>query len=104
MAYIARVSNQNVENGDYSKLLSYCIRNNIGVFEQSFNLQIETIEELRSNFKAKIIYFRFFQRYADSSQLGIFLTRVETTRLKTDKILFELPDDLKIWSKNCFTF
>ena len=33
MAYIARVSNpKNQENEDYSKLLSYCIKMNIGVF------------------------------------------------------------------------
>jgi len=45
MAYIARVSNpKNQENEDYSKLLSYCIKNeHWSVFEQSFmTLQIET--------------------------------------------------------------
>ena len=45
MAYIARVSNpNNQKNEDYSKLLSYCIRNeHWSVFEQSFmTLQIET--------------------------------------------------------------
>jgi len=45
MAYIARVSNpKNQGNEDYSKLLSYCIKNeHWSVFEQSFmTLQIET--------------------------------------------------------------
>ena len=45
MAYIARVSNPNNQNNeDYSKLLSYCIKNeHWSVFEQSFmTLQIET--------------------------------------------------------------
>ena len=45
MAYIARVSNpKNQENEDYSKLLSYCIKNeHWSVFEQSYmTLQIET--------------------------------------------------------------
>ena len=45
MAYIARVSNpSNQKNEDYSKLLSYCIKNeHWSVFEQSFmTLQIET--------------------------------------------------------------
>ena len=43
MAYIARVSNpKNQGNEDYSKLLSYCIKNeHWSVFEQSFmTLQI----------------------------------------------------------------
>ena len=45
MAYIARVSNpKNQDNQDFSRLLSYCIRNeHWSVFEQSFmTLQIET--------------------------------------------------------------
>ena len=45
MAYIARVSNpNNQKNEDYSRLLSYCIKNeHWSVFEQSFmTLQIET--------------------------------------------------------------
>ena len=45
MAYIARVSNpKNQDNQDFSKLLSYCIKNeHWSVFEQSFmTLQIET--------------------------------------------------------------
>ena len=45
MAYIARVSNpKNQENQEFSRLLSYCIKNeHWSVFEQSFmTLQIET--------------------------------------------------------------
>ena len=45
MAYIARVSNpKNQDNQDFSRLLSYCIKNeHWSVFEQSFmTLQIET--------------------------------------------------------------
>ena len=36
MAYIARVSNpKNQKNEDYSKLLSYCIKMNTGVYSNS---------------------------------------------------------------------
>ena len=55
MAYIARVSNpKNQENEDYSKLLSYCIKNeHWSVFEQSFmTLQIETNRGIAAHYKA----------------------------------------------------
>ena len=42
MAYIARVSNpKNQDNQDFSRLLSYCIKNeHWSVFEQSFMLSL----------------------------------------------------------------
>jgi len=75
MAYIARVSNpKNQENEDYSKLLSYCIKNeHWSVFEQSFmTLQIETNRGIAAQIlrHRSFTFQEFSQRYADSSQLG----------------------------------
>ena len=75
MAYIARVSNpKNQENEDYSKLLSYCIKNeHWSVFEQSFmTLQIETSRGIAAQIlrHRSFTFQEFSQRYADSSQLG----------------------------------
>ena len=75
MAYIARVSNpKNQENEDYSKLLSYCIKNeHWSVFEQSFmTLQIETNRGIAAQIlrHRSFTFQEFSQRYADSRQLG----------------------------------
>ncbi len=75
MAYIARVSNpKNQENEDYSKLLSYCIKNeHWSVFEQSFmTLQIETNRGIAAQIlrHRSFTFQEFSQRYADSTQLG----------------------------------
>jgi len=75
MAYIARVSNpKNQENEDYSKLLSYCIKNeHWSVFEQSFmTLQIETNRGIAAQIlrHRSFTFQEFSQRYADSSTLG----------------------------------
>ena len=75
MAYIARVSNpSNQKNEDYSKLLSYCIKNeHWSVFEQSFmTLQIETNRGIAAQIlrHRSFTFQEFSQRYADSSQLG----------------------------------
>ena len=75
MAYIARVSNpKNQENDDYSKLLSYCIKNeHWSVFEQSFmTLQIETNRGIAAQIlrHRSFTFQEFSQRYADSTQLG----------------------------------
>ena len=75
MAYIARVSNpKNQDNEDYSKLLSYCIKNeHWSVFEQSFmTLQIETNRGIAAQIlrHRSFTFQEFSQRYADSSQLG----------------------------------
>ena len=75
MAYIARVSNpKNQENEDYSKLLSYCIKNeHWSVFEQSFmTLQIETNRGIAAQIlrHRSFTFQEFSQRYADSMQLG----------------------------------
>ncbi len=75
MAYIARVSNpKNQNNDDFSRLLSYCIKNeHWSVFEQSFmTLQIETNRGIAAQIlrHRSFTFQEFSQRYADSSQLG----------------------------------
>ena len=75
MAYIARVSNpKNQENEDYSKLLSYCIKNeHWSVFEQSFmTLQIETNRGIAAQIlrHRSFTFQEFSQRYAQSNELG----------------------------------
>tara|TARA_Y100001968_G_scaffold203269_1_gene186593 strand:+ start:531 stop:1163 length:633 start_codon:yes stop_codon:yes gene_type:complete len=75
MAYIARVSNpKNQDNEDFSRLLSYCIKNeHWSVFEQSFmTLQIETNRGIAAQIlrHRSFTFQEFSQRYADSSQLG----------------------------------
>ena len=75
MAYIARVSNpKNQKNEDYSKLLSYCIKNeHWSVFEQSFmTLQIETNRGIAAQIlrHRSFTFQEFSQRYADSSMLS----------------------------------
>ena len=75
MAYVARVSNpKNQNNEDFSKLLSYCIKNeHWSVFEQSFmTIQIETNRGIAAQIlrHRSFTFQEFSQRYADSSQLG----------------------------------
>jgi len=75
MAYIARVSNpKNQKNEDYSKLLSYCIKNeHWSVFEQAnMTLQIETTRGIAAQIlrHRSFTFQEFSQRYADSRQLG----------------------------------
>ena len=75
MAYIARVSNPNNQNNDdYSKLLSYCIKNeHWSVFEQSFmTLQIETNRGIAAQIlrHRSFTFQEFSQRYADTNLLG----------------------------------
>ena len=75
MAYVARVSNpKNQTNEDFSKLLSYCIKNeHWSVFEQSFmTVQIETNRGIAAQIlrHRSFTFQEFSQRYADSSQLG----------------------------------
>jgi len=75
MAYIARVSNpNNQQNENYSKLLSYCIKNeHWSVFEQSFmTLQIETNRGIAAQIlrHRSFTFQEFSQRYADSSMLS----------------------------------
>jgi len=75
MAYIARVSNpSNQKNEDYSKLLSYCIKNeHWSVFEQAFmTLQIETNRGIAAQIlrHRSFTFQEFSQRYADSSMLS----------------------------------
>ena len=75
MAYIARVSNpKNQENDNYSRLLSYCIRNeHWSVFEQAYmTLQIETNRGIAAQIlrHRSFTFQEFSQRYAISSELG----------------------------------
>ena len=85
MAYIARVSNpKNQENEDYSKLLSYCIKNeHWSVFEQSFmTLQIETNRGIAAQIlrHRSFTFQEFSQRYADSSMLSTHVPMFDLRR------------------------
>ena len=76
MAYIARVSNpKNQDNQDFSRLLSYCIKNeHWSVFEQSFmTLQIETNRGIAAQIlrHRSFTFQEFSQRYADLSLIHI---------------------------------
>ena len=107
MAYIARVSNpKNQNNDDFSKLLSYCIKNeHWSVFEQSFmTLQIETNRGIAAQIlrHRSFTFQEFSQRYADSSQLGDIplpeLRRQDTKNRQNS--ISDLSDDMKeIFSK-----
>tara|TARA_B100000212_G_C27252282_1_gene480760 strand:+ start:215 stop:853 length:639 start_codon:yes stop_codon:yes gene_type:complete len=102
MAYIARVSNpKNQNNDDFSKLLSYCIKNeHWSVFEQSFmTLQIETNRGIAAQIlrHRSFTFQEFSQRYADSSQLGDIplpeLRRQDTKNRQNS--ISDLSDDMK---------
>ena len=85
MAYIARVSNpNNQKNEDYSKLLSYCIKNeHWSVFEQSFmTLQIETNRGIAAQIlrHRSFTFQEFSQRYADSSMLSTHVPMFDLRR------------------------
>jgi len=102
MAYIARVSNpSNQKNEDYSKLLSYCIKNeHWSVFEQSFmTLQIETNRGIAAQIlrHRSFTFQEFSQRYADSSQLGhIPLPELRRQDFKNrQNSIPDLPEELK---------
>ena len=102
MAYIARVSNpKNQSNDDYSKLLSYCIKNeHWSVFEQSFmTLQIETNRGIAAQIlrHRSFTFQEFSQRYADSTQLGhIPLPELRRQDLKNrQNSISDLPKELK---------
>ena len=102
MAYIARVSNpKNQNNDDYSKLLSYCIKNeHWSVFEQSFmTLQIETNRGIAAQIlrHRSFTFQEFSQRYADSAQLGnIPLPELRRQDLKNrQNSIPDLPNELK---------
>ena len=102
MAYIARVSNpKNQDNNDYSRLLSYCIKNeHWSVFEQSFmTLQIETNRGIAAQIlrHRSFTFQEFSQRYADSSQLGdIPIPELRRQDFKNrQNSIADLPDELK---------
>ena len=88
MAYIARVSNpKNQGNQDFSRLLSYCIKNeHWSVFEQSFmTLQIETNRGIAAQIlrHRSFTFQEFSQRYANSSLLGENIPLPELRRQDT---------------------
>ena len=102
MAYIARVSNpKNQENQDFSRLLSYCIKNeHWSVFEQSFmTLQIETNRGIAAQIlrHRSFTFQEFSQRYADSSQLGyIPIPELRRQDIKNrQNSISDLPEELK---------
>ena len=102
MAYIARVSNpKNQENKDFSRLLSYCIKNeHWSVFEQSFmTLQIETNRGIAAQIlrHRSFTFQEFSQRYADSSQLGyIPIPELRRQDIKNrQNSISDLPEELK---------
>jgi len=102
MAYIARVSNpKNQDNQDFSRLLSYCIKNeHWSVFEQSFmTLQIETNRGIAAQIlrHRSFTFQEFSQRYADSSQLGnIPIPELRRQDVKNrQNSISDLPEDLK---------
>ena len=102
MAYIARVSNpKNQDNQDFSRLLSYCIKNeHWSVFEQSFmTLQIETNRGIAAQIlrHRSFTFQEFSQRYADSSQLGnIPVPELRRQDIKNrQNSISDLPDELK---------
>ena len=102
MAYIARVSNpKNQDNQDFSRLLSYCIKNeHWSVFEQSFmTLQIETNRGIAAQIlrHRSFTFQEFSQRYADSSQLGeIPIPELRRQDIKNrQNSISDLPKDIK---------
>ena len=102
MAYIARVSNpKNQDNQDFSRLLSYCIKNeHWSVFEQSFmTLQIETSRGIAAQIlrHRSFTFQEFSQRYADSSQLGnIPIPELRRQDIKNrQNSISDLPEELK---------
>jgi len=102
MAYIARVSNpKNQDNKDFSRLLSYCIKNeHWSVFEQSFmTLQIETNRGIAAQIlrHRSFTFQEFSQRYADSSQLGnIPIPELRRQDIKNrQNSISDLPEEIK---------
>jgi len=102
MAYIARVSNpKNQDNQDFSRLLSYCIKNeHWSVFEQSFmTLQIETNRGIAAQIlrHRSFTFQEFSQRYAESSQLGdIPIPDLRRQDVKNrQNSISDLPEELK---------
>ena len=102
MAYIARVSNpKNQDNQDFSRLLSYCIKNeHWSVFEQSFmTLQIETNRGIAAQIlrHRSFTFQEFSQRYADSTQLGYFpIPELRRQDIKNrQNSISDLPYELK---------
>ena len=104
MAYIARVSNpKNQENEDYSKLLSYCIKNeHWSVFEQScMTLQIETNRGIAAQIlrHRSFTFQEFSQRYADTNLLGIDIPIPELRRQDLENrqnSIDNIPEEIKI--------
>jgi thymidylate synthase (FAD) len=85
MAYCARVSNpNNQDNENYSKLLSYCIKNqHWSIFEQAFlTVEINTTRGLAAQIlrHRSFTFQEFSQRYADATLLAEDIPTFELRR------------------------
>ncbi len=104
MAYIARVSNpKNQFNEDFSKLLTYCIKNeHWSVFEQAYmTLQIETNRGIAAQIlrHRSFTFQEFSQRYAESTELGeipVPELRRQDTKNRQNSI-DNIPDDIRVY-------
>lgn len=95
MAYCARVSNpNNQDNGNYSKLLKYCIdHKHWSIFEQAFmTIEINTTRGIAAQIlrHRSFTFQEFSQRYADASLLNddipIFELRRQDTKNRQNSI------------------
>lgn len=104
MSYCARVSNPaNQDSDNYSKLLSYCIKNqHWSIFEMaSMNLEINTTRGIAAQIlRHKSFNFQeFSQRYADttliSEEIPIFELRRQDTKNRQNSI-DDINDEIKV--------
>jgi thymidylate synthase (FAD) len=98
MAYCARVSNpNNQDNDNYSKLLSYCIKNHHwSIFEQAFmTVEINTTRGLAAQIlrHRSFTFQEFSQRYADATLLSEEIPLFELRR-QDDKNRQNSIDDI----------
>lgn len=102
IAYCARVSNpKNQDNEDYSKLLSYCIKNqHHSIFEMSnMCLEITTSRAISAQIlRHKSFSFQeFSQRYAEATEFETYNLRKQDTKNRQNS-----TDDLEISTKIWF--
>ena len=106
MAYIARVSNpKNQDNQDFSRLLSYCIKNeHWSVFEQSFmTLQIETNRGIAAQIlrHRSFSFQEFSQRYANPTtdlEFTVREARMQDPKNRQNSIALDKDDTINyIW-------
>jgi len=104
MAYCARVSNPNGQDrDDYTKLLSYCIKNqHWSIFEQAFlTVEINTTRGLAAQIlrHRSFTFQEFSQRYADTTLLAehipLFELRRQDTKNRQNSI-DDISDETKV--------